>query len=85
MNTISSQFPMHLISPTFDPSLWRVAWDGDDVVGMVRSFINAGENAEYERKRGYTQYISVRRPWRRRGIARALLVMGLHALKERGV
>ncbi len=51
---------MHLISPTFDPSLWRVAWDGDDVVGMVRSLINAGENVGYKRKRGHTQYISVR-------------------------
>jgi ribosomal protein S18 acetylase RimI-like enzyme len=27
----------------------------------------------------------VRRPWRRRGLARSLLVQSLHAIKERGM
>ncbi|MCZ6689150.1 MAG: GNAT family N-acetyltransferase [Planctomycetota bacterium] len=71
--------------PTFDPSLWRVAWDGDEVAGMVRSFIREPENAEFGRKRGYAESISVRRPWRRKGVARALLGMSLHALQERGM
>jgi GNAT superfamily N-acetyltransferase len=74
-----------LEDPNFDPSLWRVAWDGDQVVGMVRSFIDARENLEYNRKRGWTEEISVRRPWRRRGLARALIALSLHALKERGM
>lgn len=69
----------------FDPSLWRVAWAGDQVAGMVRSFINPRENAEYSRLRGWTENISVRRPWRRRGLAKSLLVQSLHALKERGM
>ena len=71
--------------PNFDPSLWRVAWDGDQVAGMVLSYIDARENEEYKRKRGYTEDICVRRPWRRRGLARALLVQSLWALKERGM
>ena len=53
--------------PNFDPSLWRVAWDGDQVAGMVLSFIDARENESYNRLRGWTENICVRRPWRRRG------------------
>jgi mycothiol synthase len=72
-------------SPNFDPSLWRVAWDGDQVAGMVLSFIDARENQAYNRKRGWTEDICVRRPWRRRGLARALLAQSLHAVRERGM
>ncbi len=74
-----------LDDPNFDPTLWRVAWDGDQVAGMVLSYIDARENEEYQRKRGYTENICVRRPWRRRGLARALLVQSLWAIKERGM
>jgi ribosomal protein S18 acetylase RimI-like enzyme len=69
----------------FQPALWRIAWDGEEVVGQVKSFIDPDENEEYGRRRGYTEFISVRRPWRRRGIARALLCLSLHAIKERGM
>lgn len=71
--------------PHFEPSLWRVAWDGDQVAGQVRSFIDKQENVEYKRLRGYTEFISVRRPWRKRGLARALIAQSLHALRERGM
>ena len=80
-----SDYENFISEPDLDPSLWRVAWDGDQVVGAVQSFIDAGENAEYGRLRGYTEGISVRRPWRRRGVARALLVQSLHAIRERGM
>jgi mycothiol synthase len=69
----------------FDPSLWRVAWSGDQVVGMVLSYIDPLENEKYNRKRGWTENICVRRPWRRRGLARSLLVKSLSAIKERGM
>jgi mycothiol synthase len=71
--------------PDFDPTLWRVAWDGDQVAGMVLSFIDKDQNAEYGRLRGYTENICVRRPWRKRGLARALIALSLQALKERGM
>ncbi len=74
-----------LEDPYHDPSLWRIGWDGDEVAGQVRSFINGPENEATGRKRGYTESISVRRPYRRRGLARALLVQSLHALEERGM
>ena len=68
-----------------DHSLWRVAWDGDEVAGQVRSFINVEENARHNRLRGYTEHISVRRPWRKRGLARALIAETVDALRERGM
>ena len=68
-----------------DYTLWRVAWAGDQVAGMVRGYINAAENDAYRRKRGYVENISVRRPWRRRGLARALIAATISALRERGM
>jgi mycothiol synthase len=71
--------------PTFDPSLWQVAWDADQVAGMVLNYINTEENREYNRKRGYSETICVRRPWRRRGLARALLARSFRVLKGQGM
>jgi mycothiol synthase len=74
-----------LNDPNFDPTLWRVAWDGDQVAGMVLGFVNPVENEQFGRRRGWTENIGVRRPWRKRGLARALIAQSLHALKERGM
>jgi mycothiol synthase len=72
-------------SRTFNPELWQVAWDGDQVAGMVQNFIDAEENREYARHRGYTEGICVRRPWRRRGLARALIARSFRVLKAQGM
>jgi ribosomal protein S18 acetylase RimI-like enzyme len=71
----------------FQPELWQVAWDiaTDQVAGQVRTFIDHEQNKLYDRQRGYTEFISVRRPWRRRGLARALIVRSLQAQKEAGL
>ena len=74
-----------LDDPNFDPTLWCVAWEGDEVVGMVLNYIDAQENLTFRRRRGYTENIAVRRPWRRRGVARALIAASLQMLKERGM
>jgi mycothiol synthase len=71
--------------PTFNPNLWKVAWDGEQVAGMVLNFLDEAENEEYKRKRGYTEGISVRRPWRRRGLARALLTRSLKMFQDMGM
>jgi len=73
-----------------DPSdsqtdLWQIAWDGDEVVGQVRAYIHEPENEQLGRKRGYTESISVRRPSRRRGVARALIGASIRALRDRGM
>jgi ribosomal protein S18 acetylase RimI-like enzyme len=74
-----------LESPNFDASLWKVAWDGDQIAGMVINSINAKLNMSYARRRGNTDPVAVRAAWRRRGVARALLVASLHELKARGM
>ncbi|TFG68351.1 MAG: GNAT family N-acetyltransferase [Anaerolineales bacterium] len=70
---------------SFNPSLWKVAWDGNQVAGMVLNYINENENQEYKRKRGYTETICVRRPWRRRGLAKALIAESLLLHKSLGM
>jgi ribosomal protein S18 acetylase RimI-like enzyme len=71
--------------PHRDESLWKVAWAGDTVVGQVRSFINEDENAELGHARGWTEFISTHREWRKQGIARALICESLRQLGERGM
>ncbi len=72
-------------SQIFDPSLWQIAWCGDQVVGTTVNWINKQENQEFGRKRGHVELISVRRPLRGKGIARALIARSLKLLKSRGM
>jgi mycothiol synthase len=69
----------------FTPELWKVAWDGDQVVGMVLNRLDRGQNEKYRRKRGYTQGVFVRRPWRRRGLARALFTQSIAMFQQMGM
>jgi mycothiol synthase len=64
--------------PHFDPSLWLVAYDGDQVAG-------ACINVQSERPNtGYIDMLGVRKPWRKRGIGSALLSHSLHLFQDRG-
>lgn len=67
-------------SRSFDPTLWFVGWDGDQVAGLATS--------EYERHGdpgyGWVASLCVRRPWRRRGLGEALLRRSFAALHARG-
>lgn len=74
-----------LANPLHDRTLWKIAWDGDEVAGMVLNFIDESENQAKNRKRGYTEDIAVRRPWRRRGLASHLLAESLRELRRRGM
>ncbi len=67
-----------------DPRFWRIGWDGDQVAGVVVTIVPEEENAEHGRKRVYVGGVSVRRAWRRRGLARALLAGSLVAAREAG-
>jgi mycothiol synthase len=63
-----------LEAPHTDVSLWFVAWEGGEVAGVAR--------CEDDRDGGgWVGAIGVRKPWRGRGIGRALL---LHAFAEFG-
>ena len=66
----------------FPPDLWKVAWDGEQVAGMVLNRLDRDQNIKYERLRGYTQDVFVRRPWRRRGLARSLLVHSIQMFRD---
>jgi ribosomal protein S18 acetylase RimI-like enzyme len=71
--------------PWFQPEIWKVAFDGDQIVGMVRNYINEEENQAFGRKRGYTEFISVRQPWRRQGIAKGLLTQSIQMFIDMGM
>jgi mycothiol synthase len=55
----------------FDPSLWFLALQGDEIAGLVLCKTLAGE--------GWIDVVGVRRPWRNRGLGLALL---RHAFTE---
>ncbi len=71
--------------PNLDTSLWRVAWEGEEVVGSVLTTIDPDENARLGINRAWLDHISVRRRWRRRGVASALIAATLRLLAELGV
>jgi len=53
----------------FDPSLWFLAMDGDEVAGVA-----LGRPHSYdEPSLGWINSLGVRRPWRKRGVGQALL------------
>jgi mycothiol synthase len=79
------RFQQWLTDPNFDPSLFVIAWDGDEIAGAVINAIDAEENAAFQRRRGVLDSVFVRRPWRRRGLAAALVGRSLALLRERGM
>ena len=71
--------------PYHEPALWKIAWDDEGVAGQVKSFINTAENEAHGIKRGWTEAISTARRWRRRGVAKALIVESIRELAARGM
>jgi mycothiol synthase len=62
---------------SFDPSLWFLAMDGDEIAGVTLCKTLAGE--------GWVNVVGVRRPWRKRGLGLALLRHALAEYQRRGV
>ncbi len=71
--------------PDLDPSLWVVAWDGQQVAGVAVNFIFRGENETLGRRWAWTEPLCVRRPWRRLGLGRALLEQSMLVMRARGM
>jgi len=71
--------------PMATPHLWQVAWADGEVAGMVLNTIIPEDNQQFGVLRGWTDPICVRRPWRKRGLARALIMRSLRLLKEQGM
>jgi ribosomal protein S18 acetylase RimI-like enzyme len=78
-------FQRFVNEPRLDLSLHVVAFAGDEVAGAVLNVIDDAENALFERRRGLLDSVFVRRPYRKRGLARALIAWSLHLLRERGM
>lgn len=67
--------------PSFDPTLWFVARDRDEVAGVVLCEVRgSGEDAH-----GYVNVLAVRRPWRRAGLGNALLLIAFESMRSRGL
>jgi len=52
---------------------------------MVLNYVDDRRNESIGKRRGYTQDIFVRRPWRRRGLARHLLTQSIEMFGEMGM
>lgn len=82
---LDSDFAVRFSGPDTDTSLWCVAWDGDQVAGVVMNEIFTGENRELGVARGWLERVSVRRPWRGLGLGKALCAASFAVLRERGI
>ncbi len=71
----------------FQPHLWQVAWDiaSNHIVGQIRTYIYAPYNRNFQRQRGWTEFVSVHVNWRKRGLARAMVSHSLRALRDAGM
>ena len=64
----------------FDPTLWFLAVEGDEVVGISLCNSRIADDAT----RGYVQALGVRPAWRKRGVASALLQHTFGEFRRRG-
>ena len=64
----------------FDPSLWFLAINGDEIVGISLCRKHAYDNPDV----GWVNTLGVRRPWRKHGIGLALLRHSFCELYRRG-
>jgi GNAT superfamily N-acetyltransferase len=70
-----------LKNPDFDPSLWFIAMDGDDIAGVSLCDPKVYDDPEM----GWVGTLGVRRPWRKRGLGMALLQHSFGEFYRRGV
>ena len=63
----------------FDPSLWFLAFDGEDAAGF-----SLCQPSETRADTGWVNLLGVRRPWRRRGLGEALLRHSFVEFRRRG-
>jgi len=64
-------------SSEFDPSLWQVAWQGDEIAGFSQNRFRMGI--------GWIGVLGVRRPWRKLGLGHALIQQSFGEFYKRGM
>ncbi|HLA17036.1 MAG TPA: GNAT family N-acetyltransferase, partial [Candidatus Limnocylindrales bacterium] len=68
-------------NPHVQPEHWCVAFEGSEIVGHILSYLAPDDDGSVI---GWTEGIAVREPWRRRGIARAMLAWSLRRVGDAG-
>ncbi len=67
-------------NPDYDPSLWLLALDGDEIAGFTTCWPQADDDPEM----GWISLLGVRRPWRQQGLGMALLNFMFNEFQRRG-
>jgi mycothiol synthase len=67
--------------------LWQIVWDTarNEIAAVSINEIKELDNERYGFKRGAINSLAVRRPYRKQGIARAMLVSGMQTLRDHGM
>jgi mycothiol synthase len=65
----------------FDPELWFLAEDGDEIAGLAICYPHADEDPEM----GWVEILCVRKPWRHQGLGLALLHHTFNVYYQRGL
>ncbi len=74
------RFTHFMTNENYDPTLWFLAMDGDEIAGMC---LNRPQTVDMEGC-GYVNTLGVRREWRKRGIGLALLLHTFGEFYQRG-
>jgi ribosomal protein S18 acetylase RimI-like enzyme len=72
-------------SPTWTTGTNFAAFKEGQLVGCLTAYWDEEQNKKLAQKVGYTEYIFVCPPWRRKGIATAMIAEGLQYLKHNGI
>ena len=75
-----SLFPTIESKEEFDPTVWFLAMEGDEIAAVCLCAPRMGDNPEM----GVVDELAVRRPWRRRGLGTALLHHAFGEFYHRG-
>lgn len=71
-----AEWELRLHGDDFDPNLWFLAMDGEQIAGAMQGRIRFNH--------GWVGRLSVRRPWRRMGLGNALLRQAFAIFQQRG-
>ena len=70
---------MGMDGESFDPGLWFLACEGNEVIGVALNMFAKESNT------GWVDHLSVRPAWRKRGIGKALLLHSFAEFYRRGI
>lgn len=69
----------HVERDSYDPSLWFLAFAGDELAGF-----SICRQDPVDPNAGYVGFLGVRRPWRRQGLGEALLLHSFEGFRQKG-